>query len=178
MSAERTGGTAEVTVSDDGDGLPAEVRETCFELGEQGPESGGDGIGLYPVSRLADVYGGAVDVAGSPSGGRCSASRSPPPLGASSVGGGSPPGVGLPFRASESRRSSRRSAGTSGRSGRGSYAPNPSETTRMARFPASTTSAGSSSACDSSPSGVNHSHSPGSASSSPSGSMVRLRARP
>lgn len=58
VTAARSGDTTEVSVSDDGKGISPEVREMCFELGKQGPESEGDGIGLYLVSRLADVYGG------------------------------------------------------------------------------------------------------------------------
>lgn len=69
VSAERTDDRVDVTVSDDGRGIPAELRERCFELGEQGPDSGGDGIGLYLVSRLADVYEGSVELAESPAGG-------------------------------------------------------------------------------------------------------------
>lgn len=69
VTAAQSGDTMEVSVSDDGKGISPEVRETCFALGKQGPESKGDGIGLYLVSRLADVYGGTVDVSESPSGG-------------------------------------------------------------------------------------------------------------
>lgn len=69
VSFERRGDTAEVTVSDNGVGISPEVRDRCFELGEQGPESDGDGIGLYLVSRLVDVYGGSVELDESSSGG-------------------------------------------------------------------------------------------------------------
>lgn len=59
----------EVIISDNGEGIPPEVRENCFELGEHGPDSGGDGIGLYLVSRLTDIYDGSVDLDESPTGG-------------------------------------------------------------------------------------------------------------
>jgi signal transduction histidine kinase len=68
-TAEQTDETVDVIISDNGNGIPPKVRETCFELGEKGPESGGDGIGLYLVSRLVDVYGGTIAVDESPSGG-------------------------------------------------------------------------------------------------------------
>jgi two-component system OmpR family sensor kinase len=58
-----------VTISDNGHGIEPEMRETLFELGEQGQESDGDGMGLYLVSRLANSYGGAVEVGESPDGG-------------------------------------------------------------------------------------------------------------
>jgi len=52
----------DVVVSDDGTGIPDTVRGECFEMGAQGHESDGDGLGLYLVSRLGDVYGGDVEV--------------------------------------------------------------------------------------------------------------------
>lgn len=60
LEAARMGETVEVLVADDGSGIPEELREDCFELGEQGEHSSGDGLGLYLVSRLADIYGGSV----------------------------------------------------------------------------------------------------------------------
>lgn len=74
----------EAVVTDDGRGIPEEVRETCFELGEKGEESGGDGLGLYLVSRLAEVYGGDVSVDDSREGG----ARFVVTLPASAPGGG------------------------------------------------------------------------------------------
>ncbi|MFW6152774.1 MAG: sensor histidine kinase [Halobacteriota archaeon] len=61
--------TIEISVRDNGDGIDEELRETCFELGERGPGSDGDGIGLYLVSRLASVYGGTIELLDSPEGG-------------------------------------------------------------------------------------------------------------
>ena len=69
VAAERTAESVEVIISDNGKGIPPEKRETYFELGEQGPESGGDGIGLYLVSRLTEIYGGTIAVDESPTGG-------------------------------------------------------------------------------------------------------------
>lgn len=69
VKADRSPDSVAVTVSDTGNGIPAEQRERLFELGEQGAESDGDGIGLYLVSRLVDVYGGSVDLEESPAGG-------------------------------------------------------------------------------------------------------------
>lgn len=60
LEATATGEEIEVVVADDGAGIPAEMREACFEMGKQGRDSDGDGLGLYLVSRLADVYGGDV----------------------------------------------------------------------------------------------------------------------
>lgn len=69
VEAVDRGDAVEVVVADDGVGIPAELREDCFELGEQGTDSSGDGLGLYLVSRLADVYGGGVELGESDGGG-------------------------------------------------------------------------------------------------------------
>lgn len=71
VTAAVDGDDVEVTISDDGQGIASDARESCFELGEQGPDSNGDGIGLYLVSRLAEVYGGSVSVEESWAGGAC-----------------------------------------------------------------------------------------------------------
>lgn len=69
VTAQQIDHTSEVVISDNGTGVPPELRERCFELGEQGEGSEGDGIGLYLVSRLADIYGGAVTLEESSTGG-------------------------------------------------------------------------------------------------------------
>jgi signal transduction histidine kinase len=69
VRAARDGDVVEITVADDGDGISEEVRDSIFELGRKGPESGGDGLGLYLVSRLTDVYSGSVSVDESRDGG-------------------------------------------------------------------------------------------------------------
>lgn len=69
IEATSDGETVDIVVRDDGTGIPDEIKETCFYLGEQGSESDGDGLGLYLVSRLVDVYGGSVDLKDAPGGG-------------------------------------------------------------------------------------------------------------
>ena len=69
VMAERDDEEVAVVVEDDGRGVPEEVRESLFDLGQQGPDSDGDGIGLYLVSRLAALYGGSVSVDDAPGGG-------------------------------------------------------------------------------------------------------------
>lgn len=58
-----------VAITDDGDGIPSEVREELFDPGVQGTKSPGDGIGLYLVRKLVDDYGGSVSVSEGPAGG-------------------------------------------------------------------------------------------------------------
>lgn len=69
ITAEQVGDSATVVVADDGRGVPDDVRDSIFELGERSADSDGDGIGLYLVSRLADLYGGSVDLEASSNGG-------------------------------------------------------------------------------------------------------------
>lgn len=50
----------QVTVADNGPGVPDEQREEIFGKGTQGLESSGTGIGLYLVQTLVTGYGGQV----------------------------------------------------------------------------------------------------------------------
>lgn len=50
----------QITVADNGPGIPDDRRAAIFGKGEMGPESGGTGIGLYLVSTLVEQYGGSV----------------------------------------------------------------------------------------------------------------------
>lgn len=69
VRATQDDGMVHLSVYDNGQGIDEAVRDTCFELGERGPNSEGDGIGLYLVSRLAEVYGGSVELRDGPDGG-------------------------------------------------------------------------------------------------------------
>lgn len=69
VAAARSGDSIEIEISDNGSGIPSDLHESCFELGEQGPESSGDGIGLYLVAKLAELYGGEIEVSTGPAGG-------------------------------------------------------------------------------------------------------------
>jgi two-component system, OmpR family, sensor histidine kinase KdpD len=66
-------GGVEVIVDDDGPGVPADVRETAFELfvhAATGPDdAGGSGIGLAVVSMAAQLHGGTARIGDSPLGG-------------------------------------------------------------------------------------------------------------
>lgn len=52
-----------VRVADNGPGIPAEARETVFERGWSGEDSGGTGLGLHLVATLVEQYGGEVRLA-------------------------------------------------------------------------------------------------------------------
>jgi len=57
-------GAFQITVSDDGSGIPPEIRSKIFEKFFRGDNvnggSGGAGLGLYLVQRIAQRHGGAV----------------------------------------------------------------------------------------------------------------------
>ena len=64
----RTGGDAErftVAVRDDGEGMPAEVRERAFEPFFTTREAG-TGLGLPIVRRVVEQHGGSVEIASAP----------------------------------------------------------------------------------------------------------------
>ncbi|WP_138006523.1 sensor histidine kinase [Halalkalirubrum salinum] len=60
VSATRTDGSVQVTIADNGPGIPDDQKEDIFGKGEKGLESAGTGIGLYLVKSLTELYGGTV----------------------------------------------------------------------------------------------------------------------
>lgn len=69
VSATGTDDRVELTVADDGRGVPAEERDDLFERGATGGGSGGTGFGLYFVQSMVEAYGGSVTVTESAAGG-------------------------------------------------------------------------------------------------------------
>lgn len=77
----------DLEVSDDGPGVPDELRRIIFEPFRQGPDaasaaSPGTGIGLTLVERIAALHGGTVTVGTAPSGGAAFRVRFPSAAGA------------------------------------------------------------------------------------------------
>jgi len=60
-----------VSVEDDGAGIPKELRGSLFKEGEKGKMSSGSGIGLSLAHRIITDYGGTIDVCRSSLGGAC-----------------------------------------------------------------------------------------------------------
>ncbi len=60
---------AVVTVSDEGEGIPAEIRSRIFTKFWRGNRRGGSGLGLYIVKGLVEAHSGTVEVGSAPSGG-------------------------------------------------------------------------------------------------------------
>jgi signal transduction histidine kinase len=70
VRAARAGGHVTISVSDNGPGVPEELKESLFEWGARGPESEGSGIGLASASALAARLGGRLELDPSSSGTR------------------------------------------------------------------------------------------------------------
>jgi signal transduction histidine kinase len=66
VELERTGAMAVITVSDDGPGLPAEVRSRLFRGGRS--TTGGSGHGLAIARALAERNGGTLKLSDTPRG--------------------------------------------------------------------------------------------------------------
>ena len=62
VEAWRDGDDVAVVVEDDGDGIPRGLRGEVFDPEVRGPESDGDGLGLYLVRKLVASYDGSVTV--------------------------------------------------------------------------------------------------------------------
>ncbi len=58
-----------VTVDDEGEGIPAELRRRVFTKFWKGGKRGGSGLGLYLVNGLTKVHGGTVTIDDVPGGG-------------------------------------------------------------------------------------------------------------
>jgi signal transduction histidine kinase len=63
------GGFVTVTVEDEGEGIPAELRRRVFTKFWKGGKSAGSGLGLYLVGGLVRAHGGTVTVADATGGG-------------------------------------------------------------------------------------------------------------
>ncbi len=58
-----------ISVEDDGEGIPDEIKGKVFKCGYKRGRSGGFGLGLYLVKEIAEGYGGRVEVKDSKLGG-------------------------------------------------------------------------------------------------------------
>ena len=58
-----------ITVDDEGDGIPVELRRRVFTKFWTTGESGGSGLGMYIVGGLSRAHGGRVTIEDAPGGG-------------------------------------------------------------------------------------------------------------
>lgn len=84
VQLERNDHGALLTVSDDGPGIPAAMRDRMFEPFEQAANSRhapspGTGIGLSLVSKFAELHGGRAWIEDAPTGGACIRVQLPDP---------------------------------------------------------------------------------------------------
>ncbi|MBK7613812.1 MAG: sensor histidine kinase [Vitreoscilla sp.] len=78
LGARLQDGQLDITVADDGPGVPPERREAVFDRGTRDDEKvAGSGLGLAIVDDLARLYGGQVALAASPLGGTLARLRLP-----------------------------------------------------------------------------------------------------
>jgi signal transduction histidine kinase len=71
IEVTETPGGVRVSVSDDGSGVPAELRQSIFERGVRRPASPGQGLGLAMARELMADLGGALDLRAGVTGGAC-----------------------------------------------------------------------------------------------------------
>ena len=70
IGAQQPGSFVEITVEDDGRGLPDDMREVVLQRGVRADEAApGSGLGLAIVRDIAEVYGGSISLEASPLGG-------------------------------------------------------------------------------------------------------------
>jgi signal transduction histidine kinase len=62
-------GGAEVTVSDEGDGIPAQALGRVFTKFWRGGSRGGTGLGLYIAKGIVEAHGGTIEAGRAPDGG-------------------------------------------------------------------------------------------------------------
>ncbi|QIG44410.1 HAMP domain-containing histidine kinase [Nocardioides anomalus] len=62
VAPDATGAGVSVTVSDQGPGVPPELRERLFDWGVSRPGSPGQGIGLHAAAELAHQMGGRLEL--------------------------------------------------------------------------------------------------------------------
>jgi signal transduction histidine kinase len=63
VNVECDADTVQIAVSDNGPGIPPDLRQRIFEWGERGPSSNGQGIGLNLARRLVVEEGGSLTLA-------------------------------------------------------------------------------------------------------------------
>jgi len=59
IEVSQDGGNIQTTISDDGPGIPEEIRPSLFE---KGTSTTGGGFGLYLSKRVVEGYGGSIDL--------------------------------------------------------------------------------------------------------------------
>ncbi|MFB7878499.1 ATP-binding protein [Nocardia sp. NPDC056064] len=69
VAARRTGPEVEITVDDNGSGLPAQLAADAFDRFVKRPGSPGSGLGLALVRQQAELHGGTAELTASPLGG-------------------------------------------------------------------------------------------------------------
>jgi signal transduction histidine kinase len=64
LGVEATGSELKLSVTDNGPGIPEEIRDRVFDPGTRGPNAkvSGSGLGLYITSKIVELHGGTVSI--------------------------------------------------------------------------------------------------------------------
>lgn len=64
LGVEITGTELKLSVTDNGPGIPEEIRDRVFDPGTRGPNAkvSGSGLGLYITSKIVELHGGTVSI--------------------------------------------------------------------------------------------------------------------
>lgn len=69
ISTSEVDGELVVSIQDDGEGIPDDIKEKVFEKGFKDVESSGSGLGLFLAREIVRDYGGSIEVENSEMGG-------------------------------------------------------------------------------------------------------------
>lgn len=60
ISTEDTNDKVIISIADNGPGIPDDMKEKIFDIGEKSPKSNGTGLGLFLLDTLATNYNGEI----------------------------------------------------------------------------------------------------------------------
>jgi two-component system sensor histidine kinase BaeS len=77
VAVDSSGNVATITITDTGEGIPADLLPHVFERFVKGPNSTGSGLGLAIAHDIIQAHGGSVEIQNRPGGGTILTARFP-----------------------------------------------------------------------------------------------------